>query len=135
MSRISLVVPGKPVPLQRHRIGRGRSYLPARSRAYRELVQAEWMTAGRPSLGELPCTLSIRFYGARANADLSNLVKAVEDALNGLAYLDDSQIRCYSGCHALPIDERGPRAEIDLWAAAGTPRAATPTPEGSTSDG
>ncbi|MEA2201880.1 MAG: crossover junction endodeoxyribonuclease RusA [Solirubrobacteraceae bacterium] len=112
---IRLVVPGVPVPLARARVSRGRHYLPARSREYRELVQAEWMVAGRASLDTSPFTLSARFYGARASADLDNLVKAVLDALNRLAFADDSQVVCLSGCHKLPVDDRGPRAEIELW--------------------
>jgi hypothetical protein len=45
--RLRLVVHGRPVPLSRSRTRRGRHYLPTRSRAYRELVQAEWMAAAR----------------------------------------------------------------------------------------
>ncbi|MGA9315925.1 MAG: RusA family crossover junction endodeoxyribonuclease [Solirubrobacteraceae bacterium] len=114
---VSLVIRGRPVPLQRSRTSSGRHYLPARSKTYRLLVQAEWMAAGRPSLGDAPFAMSARFYGARANADLDNLVKAILDALNGLAFADDRQLTCLSGCHKLPVDDRGPRAEIDLWAA------------------
>jgi Holliday junction resolvase RusA-like endonuclease len=116
--RIKLEIPGKPVPLQRARTGKGRHYLPVRSRAYRQLVQETWMAAGRPSLGGAPLTLSARFYGARANADLDNLVKAILDALNTLAFDDDRQIACFSGCHRLPVDAGGARCEVDLWACA-----------------
>jgi Holliday junction resolvase RusA-like endonuclease len=80
-----LVVCGQPVPLQRSRTRGGRHYLPRRSRAYRELVQACWMAAGRPSIGDAAFALSACFYGANPAADLDNLVKAVCDALNGLA--------------------------------------------------
>jgi Holliday junction resolvase RusA-like endonuclease len=114
---VSLVIPGRPVPLQRSRTSSGRHYLPARSKTYRLTVAAEWMAAGRPSLGDAQFAASMRFYGARANADLDNLVKAVLDALNGLAFTDDSQLVCLSGCHKLPADADGPRAEIDLWPA------------------
>jgi crossover junction endodeoxyribonuclease RusA len=111
------VIPGRPVPLQRSRTGSGRHYLPPRSKAYRELVQASWMAAGRPSLGAASFTCSARFYGANARADLDNLFKAVLDALNMLAFADDRQLVCLSGCHKLPVDADGPRAEIDLWEA------------------
>ncbi len=116
---VSLTVRGRPVPLQRSRTSSGRHhYLPARSRAYRELVQAEWMAAGRRSLGQAPFTASMRFYGANAAADLDNLVKAILDALNGLAFTDDKQLVCLSGCHKLPADADGARAEVELWAVA-----------------
>lgn len=59
----------------------------------------------------------MRFYGARANADLDNLVKAILDALNGLAFDDDRQAACFAGVHRLPADDRGARAEIELWPA------------------
>lgn len=115
---VRLTIEGKPVPLQRSRTSSGRHYLPARSKAYRELVQASWLAAGRPSLGAAPFTCSARFYGANPRADLDNLVKAVLDALNALAYADDSQLICLSGCHKLPVDAAGTRAEVDLWTAA-----------------
>jgi crossover junction endodeoxyribonuclease RusA len=114
---IRLVVTGKPVPLQRSRTRGGRHYLPARSKAYRELVQASWMEAGRPSLGDALFACSARFYGASSRGDLDNMCKAVLDALNGLAYYDDSQLVCLSGCHKLPADEAGARCEVDLWVA------------------
>jgi crossover junction endodeoxyribonuclease RusA len=114
--RVRLTVPGAPVPLQRSRTSSGRHYLPARSRAYRELVQGEWLAAGRPSLGDAPFAASARFIGARANSDLDNLVKALLDALNGLAFADDRQLVCLSGCHKMSADADGPRAELELWA-------------------
>lgn len=114
---VRLVISGRPVPLQRSRTRSGRHYLPARSRAYRELLQASWLAAGRPCMGAAPFALSVRFYGARANADLDNLLKSVLDALSGLAYDDDRQLVCIAGAHKLPVDERGPRAEVDLWQA------------------
>lgn len=117
-TRVSLTIPGKPVPLQRSRTRSGRHYLPKRSREYRELVQAEWMRAGRPTLGDANLLVSMRFYGARANADLDNLCKALADALQGLAFSNDRQITHYDHCSKLPAGDKGPRAEIDLWAMA-----------------
>ncbi len=115
MIAVSLTVAGVPIPLQRSRTSRGRHYLPKRSRVFRELVQAEWMAAGRQSVGDAPFTASMRFYGANAAADLDNLVKAILDALNGLAFTDDKQLVCLSGCHKLSVDEHGARAVVDFW--------------------
>jgi Holliday junction resolvase RusA-like endonuclease len=108
------------VPLQRSRTQRGRHYLPKRSAAYRETVQTAWMAAGRPSLGAEPFACSARFYGANPQADLDNLVKAILDALNELAFADDRQLVCIAGAHKLAADEQGPRAAIDIWIAGGT---------------
>lgn len=112
---VSLTIPGPPVPLSRSRTRNGQHYLPRRSRLYRDTVQKVWMAAGRPSLGDEPFSMSARFHGARG--DLDNLVKAVLDALNGLAFDDDRQLVCIAGCHKLPVDDQGPRCEIDLWPA------------------
>ena len=112
---LRLVIPGTPIPLGRHRTGKGRTYLPARSRAYRTLIQTCWMASGRPSLGGLPFACSMRFYGLRANADLDNAIKAIMDSLNGLAFADDRQLVCIAGAHRLPADADGPRCEVDLW--------------------
>jgi len=115
VAELRLVIPGKPVPLQRSRTSSGRHYLPARSRIYRELVQSEWMAAGRPTLGEAPFAASMRFYGANPRSDLDNLCKAILDALSGgLAFADDSQLVCLSGCHKLPADDRGARCEVEM---------------------
>jgi crossover junction endodeoxyribonuclease RusA len=114
---VRLTIAGKPVPLQRSRTSSGRHYLPKRSKTYRETVQAEWMAAGRPALGDVPFAASMRFYGARVTADLDNLVKAILDALNELAFADDKQLTCLSGCHKLPVDADGARAVVELWPA------------------
>jgi Holliday junction resolvase RusA-like endonuclease len=111
---VRLVIPGRPVPLQRSRTRAGKHYLPPRSRAYRELVQAAWLEAGRPTVGAEPFTLSARFYGARANADLDNLVKAVLDALNGLAFADDAQLMSIMGAHKVKDHESLARTVVDL---------------------
>ncbi len=110
---VRLTIAGKPVPLQRSRTHNGRHYLPRRSRAYRELVRSEWLAAGRPSLGAAAFSMSARFYGARG--DLDNLVKAILDALNGLAFDDDALLACLSGCHKLAADADGARAVVELW--------------------
>jgi crossover junction endodeoxyribonuclease RusA len=116
---IAITVPGRPVPLGRHRHGSHGNYLPSRSRIYRETIQAEWMLAGRPTLTDQPFAATMRFVGLRANADIDNAAKAILDALNNLAYLDDRQ------CTALhvekrPTDKDGPRAEIQLSVTRGT---------------
>jgi len=116
--RLSLTVPGHPIPLQRSRTRQGRHYLPGASRQYRQRIEAEWMAAGRPTLADHPFSLSARFYGANPQADIDNLVKAVLDALGGLAFTNDHNCVCLAGVHKLPADAGGARAEIDIWAAA-----------------
>jgi hypothetical protein len=113
-----LTIPGAPVPVARRTRGDTvRHYLPQDSRSYLETVEAEWSAAGRPCLGDVPFAASMRFYGASATADLDSLVKVILVALNGLAFADDCQLVCLSGCHKLPVDADGARAVIDLWPA------------------
>ncbi|MDQ3730264.1 MAG: RusA family crossover junction endodeoxyribonuclease [Actinomycetota bacterium] len=137
---LSLTIPGEPVALQRHRHTRnGRTYNPPANVEYAERIKLAWRDAGSPKV-EGPLTLSARFYLPRPRShhrsgrfsrflkpsapalpdgkpDLSNLVKGLEDALNGCAYADDAKIVCYSGCHKLYADHGLPRAELDLWLA------------------
>ncbi len=110
---IRLTIPGAPVPLQRSRTSNGRHYLPKRSREFRSLVRAEWMAAGRSSVGDRPFTATMRFYGAHGAADVDNLAKAILDALNELAFTDDRQA-VHLDARKLPADADGPRAEIEL---------------------
>jgi len=114
---MKLIVPGRPVPLQRSRTRNGHHYLPARSKAYQELVQTYWMAAGRPSLGDAPFCMSAQFYGARANSDIDNCLKQILDSLGGLAFDDDKQCICLLECRKLPVDENGPRTEVEIWKA------------------
>jgi Holliday junction resolvase RusA-like endonuclease len=136
---VTLTVPGAPVPLERARVGNGRHYLPPRSVEYRERVQTAWMQADRPNLGDVPLTVSARFYIARPashhgtgrNADtlkataiatippgdIDNYCKAVLDNLSTLAFTDDRQVVCLAGIHKTWAPQDQARTVIDLWAA------------------
>lgn len=93
--------------------GRANVYKATADRKYEDSVRkaATDIMAGRDPL-EGPLSLSLRFrlpipksYSKRARAsmaageiaptskpDLSNLVKAIEDAMNGVVFVDDSQV-------------------------------------------
>ena len=59
----ALIVPGRPIPLQRAGRNGRRSYLPERSAHYRDRIQAQWMIEGRPRLVG-PLLVSCLFYFA-----------------------------------------------------------------------
>lgn len=83
----------RPMPAKRPRVDRGGAHNEPGYAAYLDRLRGEILAqAGRPML-EGPLSLSVAFWGARKNADLSNLVKAIEDAGQGLLYGNDNQIQ------------------------------------------
>jgi Holliday junction resolvase RusA-like endonuclease len=54
------------------------------------------------------------FYMARRNGDVSNRVKALEDALSGYAYDDDLQVVRHTDARHLDMDN--PRVEVSVIA-------------------
>lgn len=59
-----------------------------------------------------PVALTVHLYRPQRSGDLSNRIKILEDALNGISWQDDSQI---VELHAyLHDDKANPRAEIEI---------------------
>lgn len=94
---VVLTIPGRPVPLDRHRHGaNGRGYNTRRVTAAKDHIRAlaSVVMRGREPLTG-PCILRVEFWRDRkpdAVPDLSQYVKLVEDGLTGVAYRDDCQI-------------------------------------------
>lgn len=82
-------------------------YDPPKPREWKAVVKAQVVAAGRPPLLERetavglllafvfprPASLPKRIVAHVRKPDLDNLVKAVKDALRGVVYLDDSQVK------------------------------------------
>ncbi len=110
---ISFVVPGQPVAKARARTvrtksGASRTFTPAATVAFEDRVRMAARVVGvRPVTGPLCMTVLFLFSCPKSRhrkrtprqqepkttkPDLSNLLKSVEDALNGIAYQDDAQL-------------------------------------------
>jgi Holliday junction resolvase RusA-like endonuclease len=112
---ITFEVPGDPVPQPRPRIttrgGHGHAYVPATHaiHAYRQAIALAAKAAGATPTDRAPITLIVDLVFARPKshfrksglrddapvlprADCSNVLKGLEDSLNGVAWVDDSQV-------------------------------------------
>lgn len=115
MDTVTFSVPGDPVPQPRPRIttrGRhGHAYTPATHpiHAYRQAIAAAAREAGATPTDAAPITLIVDLVFARPKShyrksglkpdaprlprpDCSNVLKGIEDALNGIAWVDDTQV-------------------------------------------
>ncbi len=115
MARVTFFVAGPPVPAARPRVTKRGTFIPQRQRDYAKQVQLAAKAAGVKSI-EGPVWMDLHFYvadGRRRDGD--NLQKLVQDALNGIAYADDSQIKGWGGRIDLAKDGRlGPGVMITL---------------------
>lgn len=112
---VVLEVLGEPKPLARARHGRGRTFDPKQNRVNKDTVRFAWQQARAAPFGREPIQMLVECFfprpashfgtGRNANVlkesapvwhtkrpDGDNLLKLVKDALNTIAYVDDSQI-------------------------------------------
>lgn len=109
---IKLTIPGEPVAKGRPRVTRYGTYTPEKTKNYETLVKELYFVEHGQTLLEGELKIEIKAYlripksASKAKKtkmakgvirptkrpDLDNLMKAVTDAINGVAYEDDSQI-------------------------------------------
>lgn len=100
-------------------------YDPAKSKQFKQDLRAIIMLKGIRTLIDEPMTMSCNIYIPRPKSvkraypevkpDLSNYIKGIEDAMNGLVYTDDSKIIRYKDCSKQYADEGPPRIEVKLF--------------------
>lgn len=89
---IRLTLPVPPSANVFYRTVNGRMLLSREGRDYKALVfvMAKQQRIAPPLLG--PVTMTVWWYRERKSGDLDNRLKALQDALQDVAYLNDSQI-------------------------------------------
>ena len=145
MMKIEFFAPGRCIAKGRPQFNRssGRARTPAKTRHWEEYVglrarQAMALTVGDQALLEGPLGAQMTFIFRRPERvktthclyaqsgrvllaaggsypDLSNLVKAVEDGLQGIVYGDDCQICELSACKVYGARGEEPGVEVKVW--------------------
>lgn len=107
---LHLIIPGQPAPKERPRVANGHAFTSSKTRAAEE--QITWLAkAARFAPLAGPVSFTARFYvGDLRRRDLDNMAKLVTDALNGIAYADDSQIALMNLSRG--YDFGNPRTEV-----------------------
>lgn len=110
----SFVVAGNPVPKQSFRFSKKGHFQPQRLTDWEEMVG--WAAKQQAPTQPLPGTFAVvlRFYrGDKRRVDLDNLSKAVLDALNGVFWIDDTQVTTLYLFKRYDPDL--PRVEVKIW--------------------
>ena len=92
---MTFTIPGVAVPKARARTGKGHAYTPARTKAYESKVKMLALKARqearlKPFQGDV--RVRVEIWGLK-RGDITNVTKAIEDAMNGVIYEDDRQIQ------------------------------------------
>lgn len=121
---VTLVIPLAPMPKARPRVVNGRAYTPAATAAYERSIK---LAAAHLRPMEGPLNVSIAFIFPRLKSsrsaareakstrpDVDNLIKAVLDGLNGLAFHDDGQVTRVSGEKWIAAAEEEAHIEVTI---------------------
>ena len=128
----NFIIPGEPVAKGRPKLSRYGTYTPKKTKEYEEHIKQEWHKNGykEPLTGAV--MVDITFYRSiqkssskaakmakltgkvkpTVKPDLDNYIKAVLDGLNGLAWVDDSQIINISATKEYSLE---PKTVVLIW--------------------
>lgn len=111
---VNLTVQGEPVSKGRPRVFHGHGVTPRETREAEQRIRLLYRSKyGMFSPYSCPVQVMLTFrMGTRRRKDYDNMAKLVTDALNGLAYEDDSQIVLAMVVKILPPADRRKRG---LW--------------------
>ncbi|QQR46560.1 RusA family crossover junction endodeoxyribonuclease [Myxococcus xanthus] len=113
-AEVRLVLPFPPSTNEYWRAARGRGMVPShKAEAYKARVaRAATLARAQPLHG--PVRLFVTVYRPRRVGDLDNYLKVLNDALNGLAWLDDEQVVRLEASRE--DDATSPRVEVHATA-------------------
>jgi len=88
------VIPGEPVSKERPRFtSTGRTYTPAKTRDAEKRIAELFIRETDGTCFESFVELKIVLWlGTKRRKDADNMAKLIQDALNGLAFIDDNQV-------------------------------------------
>lgn len=111
MINFKLTIPGNPIPKGRPRFADGRAHTPQRTRDYEETVKTWVALFWQEEPTEVLLFVSLRFYrDSKRRADFDNLTKSVLDGMQGVVFVDDSQIK--EAHIRIEVDRDNPRVEV-----------------------
>ena len=103
-----IIIPIKPKPAPRPRVTRRGAYNPKEYTDYKSIIGLAYKAKFGAEKSTKPITLAVEFIFKypkswskkkkdetlyhTSKPDVDNLVKSIKDALNGIAYIDDSQV-------------------------------------------
>lgn len=114
-------VDGEPVSKARARFtgygSKGRAFTPEKTKQAEEAVAWQYRASGARGLADAESAfgvVALFFCGTRQRRDVDNMLKLVLDGLNGVAWVDDSQVTEVSGRKQL-VEREEARTEILVY--------------------
>jgi len=116
------VLLGEPIAKQRARIGKFGAYTPAKTKQFQKQIAATAIgQLTLPPKPDIALGIRVAFYTqTHQRKDVDNMLKSVMDALNHLAFCDDSQIKEVMAWSA--VDCSNPRTEFLVYRLGGLGR-------------
>ena len=112
-SIVVFTVPGRPRGKERPRMGRnGKFYTPRTTREYEETVAWFAKTAYKGEPTKDPVRLDMTIRSSKSKADTSNILKSIEDGMNGIVYVDDKQIK---EIHIIRTEADGEGVDVTVY--------------------
>ena len=110
------VMLGYPVSVNRYwRSFKGRTVISSEATKYKQHVQMDYAQGGGLYFYDIPVSVEFKFHpkttktgdASKTRMDLDNVIKVVLDALQGVAYMDDKQVRKLTAEIADPVSGGG----------------------------